>query len=90
MCQTCGLDLVTLINFGLSLLILIVGCRGYLRYKNKTPFHIGVAFGLFSVSHLISLLGIERNFHVTVMLIRVFGYLIVLFALLQIENKKGQ
>ena len=89
MCQVCGLDLVTVINLVLSLMILIVGCWGYLKYKDKTSFHIGVAFGLFSVSHLISLLGMQGYFQVTVMLIRIFGYLIVLFALLQIERKKG-
>ena len=90
MCQVCGVDMVTLINFGLSLLIFLTGCWGYLRYKNKTPFHIGVAFGLFSVFHLISLLGIERSLQAAVILLRVFGYLIILCALLPIEREKGR
>ena len=48
----------------------------------------GVAFGLFAVSHLITLLGMERALESTMVLIRIFGYLIVLFTLYQIESNR--
>ena len=83
-----NLDVMTTVNLGLSILILIVGCRGYIKYKDKTPFHVGVAFGLFAVSHLITLLGMERALESTMVLIRIFGYLIVLFTLYQIESNR--
>ena len=87
MCRCCGVDVMNVVNLVLCLLILGVGCLGYMRTKNKAPFHIGVAFGLFAVSHVISLFGVQRSFAVTIMLIRVFAYLIVLFSLWEMRSK---
>lgn len=77
-------DMLTLSNLILCIIILGIGCWSYAVKKNKAHFGIGVAFGLFAVSHLISLMGMEYNLSVTVILIRVFAYLIVAFALLGI------
>ena len=84
----CGVDVMNAVNMTLCILILAVGCIGYARTKIKAPFHIGVAFGLFAVSHVIALFGVQRSFTATVMLIRVFAYLIVLFSLWEMRSKK--
>ena len=84
--RCCGVDVVNAFNLALCLLILTVGCIVYARTKIKTPFHIGVAFGLFAVSHVIALFGVQRSFAVTIMLIRVFAYLIVLFSLWEMRS----
>ena len=81
-------DIVNIINLVLSLAILVVGCLGYSLKKDKNAFHIGVAFGLFSVSHMITFFRMERSFETTMILIRIFGYLIILFTLHQMEFKK--
>jgi hypothetical protein len=83
----CGLDVVNALNLALCALILAVGCVDYARTKVKAPFHIGVAFGLFAVSHVIALAGVQRSFAATNILIRVFAYLIVLFSLWEMRSK---
>ena len=77
----CGIDVVNAFNLVLCVLILAVGCIGYAKTKIKAPFHIGVAFGIFAVSYVISAFGVQRNFAMTIILERVFAYLIVLFSL---------
>ena len=76
------------INLILSLVILAVGCWDYVKTKRRTPFFIGVAFGLFSVSHLITLLGVEKSFGVTVILVRIFGYLIIISAMIKMPQER--
>jgi len=83
----CGIDVFNFVNMTLCVLILAVGCMDYMRTKIKTAFHIGVAFGLFAVAHVISIFGIQGNFAATIMLIKVFAYLIVLFTLWEMRSK---
>ena len=83
----CGLDLFTLVNFVLSLLIFLFGCWSYIKTKNKAPCYIGVAFGLFSLSHLISLVGMESGLRDTIILVRAFSYFIVLTTLYRMGRK---
>lgn len=83
-----GPKLFIVVNFILSFLTFIIGCWAYAKTRNKTPFYVGIAFGLFSLSHLISLLGIHRSFRETLILIRMFGYFIVLTTLYHIGRKR--
>ena len=82
-----GLNIFTLVNFVLSFLIFAFGCWAYVKTKNKAPFYIGVAFGLFSLSHLMSLIGIHRDFRDTLILARAFSYFIVLTTLYRMGRK---
>jgi hypothetical protein len=88
MCHIYGYDLFTILNMMICVLILATGSMIYYKTKNKTPFHIGVAFGLFAIGNLIKLFGVQASFVNTVLLVNVFGYLIVLFALYDMTNKK--
>lgn len=85
--RICGMNLFTLVNFVLSFLIFAFGCWSYIKTKNKAPFYIGVAFGLFSLSHLMSLVGVQRDFRDTLILIRAFSYFIVLTTLYRMGRK---
>lgn len=85
--MTLHFNAVTTLNLILSLTVLIVGCLASLKTKRKSPFFIGVAYGLFSISHLIRLIGLETNFDTTVMLIRIFGYLIVVAAVFKMMKE---
>ena len=83
-----GFSLFTLVNFVLSFSIFIFGCWAYIKTRNKAPFYIGVAFGLFSLSHMMSLVGLQREFRDTLILIRGFSYFIVLTTLYHMGSKK--
>ena len=85
-----GFDVVNVINVLLCMAILFIGCTGYIRTKNKLPFHIGIAFGLFAVSHLISFLGMRKDLGITVILIRICGYLIMLLATYNMSFKNNR
>ena len=87
-CHICGYDMVTILNIVICVLILATGSMVYHKTKNKTPFHIGVAFGIFAVGNLVKLFGVQASFISTITLVNIFGYLIVLFALSEMENKK--
>ena len=80
--------IATIINLALSVVMLAIGCWGYVKTKRKTFFFIGVAFGLFSVAHLIALMGVENNFEITNILIRIFGYLIVASSLIKMVKER--
>jgi len=86
----CGYDFFMVVNFVLSLLIFIVGCHAYVKTKDRTPFYIGTAFALFTLSHLISLIGMEYVFKTTMILIRAFAYVIVLTTLYNMGRKSVQ
>jgi TRAP-type uncharacterized transport system fused permease subunit len=77
-----------IINLLLCIAILLAGCAGYERSKNKMPFQIGVAFGLFGISHLIRLMHIEESMGITFTLLRVSGYLIMLFIIFKAWIKR--
>jgi len=76
-----GWNLMALVNLSLSILIFVLGCVAYNRTKKRGPFHIGVAFGFFAISYLIVLLGLERNLPLTLVMVRIFGYFVVILTL---------
>ena len=80
--MTWSYDPMAVVNLILSIAILIIGCWDYAKTKKQTPFFIGVAFGLFSLFHIITFFGIARDYQATLVLTQIFGYLIVLFTLL--------
>ena len=78
---------VTVINTALCVLIVLLACLGRKKQGNKTVLFIGVAFGLFGLSHIIALLGLENSLMGFVFVIRILAYLIVAFALYRIAAK---
>jgi uncharacterized membrane protein (UPF0136 family) len=74
-------DTITFINLVLCIIILIFGILGYQRSKNQVVLYVGVAFGLFGLSHLATLLGLKITLNVTLIVIRTLAYLLVTYAL---------
>jgi hypothetical protein len=73
------MDPVTTANFVFCVIIVILGYLGYKKKHDTLPILIGTAFGLFGISHLLTLLSFnEATFLIT---IRGLAYLIVIFAL---------
>jgi uncharacterized membrane protein (UPF0136 family) len=75
------MDPVTAVNLVLCLVILVLGIVIYDRKKDRTCLYVGVAFGLFGISHLATLLNLAASFTTGLIVIRTLAYLVVLLAL---------
>ena len=76
-----NLDPVYLLNFALCIVILMLGAYAYRRKRSFIPLLIGVAFGLFAISHLMTLLDMAKTLETPLIAIRALAYLTVIFAL---------
>lgn len=75
-------DIVSLLNLILSATIAGVAHWGYLTSRNRLLLYVSIAFGLFALSHLLLLAGLEQSLTVVVSALRILGYLVMLFAVL--------
>ncbi len=75
---------VTIVNLILCVVILILGIWGYSAKKNAIPLFIGIAFGLFGLTHLLALLGLEAGLSVFFIVVRLVAYLLVIIALFKL------
>ena len=72
-------DPIYLINLGLCAIILVFGLIGWRRSKRIFPLYIGIAFGLFGLSHLATILGLKATLEVPLIVVRTLAYLVVVF-----------
>jgi hypothetical protein len=75
------MNLMYAINLILCVIILVFGIMASRRSKKPFPYYIGIAFGLFGVSHLASLLGWAARMETLLIIIRTAAYLIVVYTL---------
>lgn len=52
------------------------------------PLYVGIAFGLFGVSHLMTLLGLKDALEIVLIVVRTLAYLLVAFALYTVAFKR--
>jgi len=78
------LDTITTMNLVLCVVIVALAILAYNRKKSRIALYIGVAFGLFGISHLVSLIGLGPSLTNALLVIRTLGYLIVIFALYKV------
>jgi hypothetical protein len=74
-------DPVYVVNLILCVVILALGVVGYRRSRSVVPLYIGIAFALFGVSHLATLLGLKATLEVPLIVVRMVAYLIVVYTL---------
>jgi hypothetical protein len=79
---------VTVINLILAVVILALGIWAFVKRKSDVALYIGIAFGLFAVSHALTLAGLAASLETFLIVIRIIGYLLVIFALCRILMKK--
>jgi hypothetical protein len=92
---------VTIINLVLTTVILILGIWAFFKRKSDialrsskaiaipdVALYIGIAFGLFAVSHALTLAGLAASLQTLIIIIRTIGYLLVIVALCRILMKK--
>lgn len=82
------MDIVSLVNLILSIIIFCLGIWAYSRKKGSEPLYIGIAFLLFAVSHLITLLGMAAGLSALLIVIRIIAYLLIIYALYNVATKK--
>ncbi len=69
------------VNLILCIVTLVLGVLGYRRSKSVVPLYIGIAFGLFGLSHLATLLGLKDSLEAVLVVLRTAAYLLVAYAL---------
>ena len=81
------LDPLYIVNLTLCIIILVLGIFGYRKKGNLAPLYVGIAFGLFGVSHMATILGLKDALEVFLIVIRTVAYLAVVFALYTILKR---
>ena len=81
------LDPIYFVNLILCTIILILGFFGYRKTSNSVAIYVGIAFGLFGISHLATILGLKDMLEVFLILLRTIAYFLVVFALWTIFKK---
>ena len=72
---------IYLINLLLCIAILLLGIIAYKKTKRKTTLFIGIAFGLFAISHLIIILEIKQLLAPVVLTLRTSAYLLIIYSI---------
>ncbi len=72
---------LTFINLVLCVAILVLGIIGWERKKIKVVLYVAIAFALFGLSHLASLLGLGNALNILLIIIRTAAYVLVAYAL---------
>ena len=83
------LDPIYIVNLTLCIIILILGIFGYRKKGNPVPLYVGIAFGLFGVSHAATIFSLKNDLEVPLIVIRTIAYLAVVFALYKILTRRS-
>ncbi len=81
-------DTITFINLVLCIVILVFGIIGWQRSKNLVPLYIAIAFGLFGLSHLATLLSLNTSLSALLIVIRLLAYLLVTYTVYLMAFRK--
>lgn len=77
-----AVDLTTLLNFVLALIVAILGFWVYKVKENLLALFVALAFVLFAISHLAILLG-TSSASISIIVIRSLAYLVIIYALVR-------
>jgi len=78
------MDSVAVLNLLLCIVIVILSVIVYSRKKATLPLCTGIAFGLFGLSHLMTLLGLADVLATFLMVDRTIAYLVIVYALIRL------
>lgn len=81
------MDPMYLVNLVLCIIIVVLGYWGFKKSGDSVPLYIGIAFGLFGISHLSILLGLKDTLETPLIVVRLLAYVVVIFALYKIVKK---
>jgi uncharacterized membrane protein YhfC len=78
------MNVLSVVNLVLCVVIVIFGLMAWRRSKKAFPLYIGIAFGLFGLSHLAAILGQAAQLEMPLIVIRTAAYLIVVYTLYKV------
>ena len=78
------MDSVAVLNLLLCIVIVILSVIVYFRKKAMLPLCTGIAFGLFGLSHLMTLLGLADVLATFLMVDRTIAYVVIVYALIRL------
>jgi uncharacterized membrane protein len=82
------MDTITLVNLILCIAIVVLGCVGFKKAQDKWPLYIAITFGLFGLSHLLTLVGLKDTLEAFLITIRTIAYLLVIYTVYRVAFKK--
>jgi len=71
-------------NFVLCVVIVALAIMAYNSKKSMIALYIGAAFGLYGISHIMTLIGLATSLTDVLLVVRTLGYLVIIFALYKI------
>jgi len=77
-------DPIYVVNLVLCAIILAFGLIGWRRSGKAFALYVGIAFGLFGLSHLATILGLKESLETALVIIRTLAYVLVASALYQV------
>ncbi len=82
-------ETITVVNLILCIVIFAFGLVSWQRTKVGVELYVGIAFGLFGLSHLATLLGWNAALNTFLIIIRTLAYLLVTYALVRSAYRKA-
>ena len=82
------MDPIYLVNLILCIIIGVFGYLGFKKANDTWPLYIAISFGLFGLSHLLTLLGLKEALTGFLIAIRTIAYLLVVYLLYRVAFKK--
>jgi len=79
---------ITLVNLILAAVVLFLGIWAYARKQSKAGLLVGIAFGLFAIAHLLTLVGMAATLDNLLIAIRVLGYLAAMLAVYRLGTQR--
>jgi hypothetical protein len=74
------IDPIIMTNLIFCIIILALGITSYLKMKRTWPLFIGIAFGLFGLTHLFNILDLAEGLQALIIVMRIIGYGLVIAA----------
>ncbi|MEX2548535.1 MAG: hypothetical protein WD830_12235 [Chloroflexota bacterium] len=79
---------IEVVNFILTVVVLALGVLVYNRDRSMVALLIGIAFGIFAVSHLMELLNLTTQLATVIIVIRIIAYLLAIYALFRLWQQR--
>ena len=79
---------LNVINTVLCIIIVILGCLTYRKNQKMPALFIGISFGIFGLSHILTMIGFGESLMNFLIAIRAIAYLLVVFALFIMVKEK--
>ncbi len=81
-----ALDPINVLGLAFNIIILTLGYWGYMKSGDKVPLYISIAFILFAISYIITILSLGTP--TGILIIRAIAYMIFSFAMYKLAFKK--